>query len=90
MFLLVKNVLSPAEVDQVRQLAKTMRFVDGRASNPHNLAKKNLQADLASPEAQKASQIAGAAIAANEEVRNFAFPKRIATPLRSRYEPGVT
>ncbi|HEX7725681.1 MAG TPA: Fe2+-dependent dioxygenase [Rhizomicrobium sp.] len=90
MFLLVKNVLSPAEVDQVRQLAKTMRFVDGRASNPHNLAKKNLQADLASPEAQKASQIAGAAIAANEEVRNFAFPKRIATPLLSRYEPGMT
>jgi PKHD-type hydroxylase len=90
MFLLVKNVLSPAEVDQVRQLAQTMRFVDGRASNPHNLAKKNLQADLASPEAQKASQIAGAAIAANEEVRNFAFPKRIATPLLSRYEPGMT
>jgi predicted 2-oxoglutarate/Fe(II)-dependent dioxygenase YbiX len=49
MFLLVKNVLSPADVEQVRQLAKTMRFVDGRASNPHNLAKKNLQADLASP-----------------------------------------
>jgi PKHD-type hydroxylase len=90
MFLLVKNVLSPAEVDQVRQLAKTMRFVDGRASNPHNLAQKNLPADLASPEAQKASQIAGAAIAANEEVRNFAFPKRIATPLLSRYEPGMT
>jgi PKHD-type hydroxylase len=90
MFLLVKNVLSPADVEQVRQLAKTMRFVDGRASNPHNLAKKNLQADLASPEAQKASQIAGAAIAANEEVRNFAFPKRIATPLLSRYEPGMT
>ena len=90
MFLLVKNVLSPAEVDQVRQLARAVRFMDGRASNPHNTAKKNLQADMAGPEAQKASQIAGAAIASNEEVRNFAFPKRIATPLLSRYEPGMT
>jgi len=90
MFLLVKNVLSPAEVDQVRQIAKSVRFVDGRASNPHNLAKNNLQADMASPDAQKASQIAGAAVARNEEVRNFAFPKRIATPLLSRYEPGMT
>jgi PKHD-type hydroxylase len=90
MFLLLKNVLLPAEVDQVRQLAKGVRFMDGRASNPHNLAKKNLQADMGTTEAQKASQIAGAAIARSEEVRNFAFPKRIATPLLSRYEPGMT
>ena len=40
-------------------------------------------------DAQKASQIAGAAITRNEEVQNFAFPKRIATPLLSRYEPGM-
>ncbi|MGN6515148.1 MAG: Fe2+-dependent dioxygenase [Rhizomicrobium sp.] len=90
MFLLVKNVLSPAEVDQVRELAKAVRFIDGRASNPHNTAKNNLQADMAGAEAQRASQIAGAAIARNEEVRNFAFPRRIATPLLSRYEPGMT
>jgi len=90
MFLHLKNVLLPAEVDQVRQLAQSVRFMDGRASNPHNLAKKNLQADLSTPEAQKASQIAGAAIARSEELRNFAFPKRIATPLLSRYEPGMT
>jgi PKHD-type hydroxylase len=90
MFLLLKNVLSPAEVAQVRQLAQSMRFVDGRASNPHNVAKKNLQADISTPESQKASQIAGEAIARNEEVRNFAFPKRIASPMLSRYEPGMT
>src|ERR1700759_4555766 len=74
MFLLVKNVLTPAEVEQCRQLAKTVRFVDGRISNPHNTAKNNLQADMAG----------------SEEVRNFALPKRIATPLLSRYEPGMT
>jgi PKHD-type hydroxylase len=90
MFLLVKNVLTPSEVEEVRRLARNVRFIDGRASNPHNISKNNLQADMNQPDAQKASQIAGAAIAANEEVKNFAFPRRIATPLLSRYEIGMT
>lgn len=89
MFLFVKNVLSSAEIEQIRDIARSIRFVDGRQSNPHNLAKKNLQADPAQPEAQRAGQIAGAAISRNEEIKNFAFPKRIATPLLSRYEPGM-
>lgn len=89
MFLVIKDLLTPAEVEEARQLAKTVKFIDGRASNPHNLAKNNLQADISNPAAQKASQIAGAAIARNEEVKNFVFPKRIATPLLSRYEPGM-
>src|ERR1700691_3073750 len=89
MFRLIKDVLTPAEVEQIRALAKSVRFMDGRASNPHNTAKHNLQADMTQPDAQKASQIAGAAVARNEQVQNFAFPKRIATPLLSRYEPGM-
>lgn len=90
MFLLVKDVLTPDEVGQIRELAKVIRFVDGRASNPHNTAKKNLQMDPAQPEAQRASQIAGQAISRNEEIRNFTFFKRIASPMLSRYEPGMT
>jgi PKHD-type hydroxylase len=90
MFLLVKNVLTPAEVEQIRGLARVIRFVDGRASNPHNTAKNNLQMDPAQPEAQRASQIAGQAIGRNEEIRNFVFPKRIASPMLSRYEVGMT
>jgi PKHD-type hydroxylase len=89
MFLLVSNVLDTGEIAQIRQLAGAIRFVDGRQSNPHNLAKKNLQADPGQPESARAGQIAGAAIARSEEIRNFAFPKRIATPLLSRYEPGM-
>ncbi len=49
MFLLVKNVLTPAEVEQLRAIAKSVRFVEGRASNPHNLAKDNLQMDISQP-----------------------------------------
>jgi PKHD-type hydroxylase len=89
MFLLVKDVLSVSEVEQVQNLAKQVRFVDGRGSNPHNTAKENLQADLSQPEAQRASQIAGGAIARNEQITAFAFPKRIAAPLLSRYTPGM-
>ena len=89
MFLLVKDVLAPAEVEQIRTIAKSLRFVEGRASNPHNLAKDNLQMDVTQPDAVRASNIAGAAIARNEEIRNFVFPKRIASPLLARYEPGM-
>jgi PKHD-type hydroxylase len=90
MFLLVKDVLTAAEVDQIRQIANVIRFVDGRASNPHNTAKNNLQMDPSQPEAQRASQIAGQAIGRNEEIRNFTFFKRIASPMLSRYEVGMT
>jgi PKHD-type hydroxylase len=90
MFLLVKDVLTPAELDQIRHLAGSLRFVEGRVSNPHNLAKNNLQADISQPDAAKAAQIAGAAITRNEQIANFVFPKRIASPLLARYEPGMT
>ena len=53
MFLFAKNVLNAAELDQIRQIAGGLRFVDGRQSNPHNLAKKNLQADPGQPESQR-------------------------------------
>ncbi len=89
MFLFVKDVLNNAEIGQIREIAKGLKFVDGRQSNPHNLAKKNLQADPAHPEAARAGQLAGAAIMRNDEIRNFTFPKRAATPLLSRYEPGM-
>ncbi len=90
MFLLIKDVLTQTEVNQILQLAQGLKFVDGRASNPHNTAKHNLQADPTQANAAKLSQIAAAAIARNEQVKNFAFPKRVATPLLSLYEPGMT
>ena len=89
MFLQAKNVLTQTEIGQILQLSQSLKFVDGRQSNPHNTAKDNLQLDMTQPNAVKLSQIAQAAIARNEEIKNFAFPKRIATPLLSRYEPGM-
>lgn len=90
MFLMVKNVLTQTEVGQILQLAQAVKFVDGRQSNPHNTAKQNLQVEMNQPEAVKLCQIANAAIARNEQIKSFAFPKRIAMPLLSLYQPGMT
>jgi len=90
MFLLVKNVLTGTEIGQILHLAEGLKFVDGRQSNVHNTAKKNLQIDMTQPNAVKLCQIAAAAVGRNEQIKNFAFPKRIATPLLSLYEPGMT
>jgi PKHD-type hydroxylase len=90
MFLLVKDVLTQTEIGQILQLAEGLKFVDGRQTNVHNTAKNNLQLDMAQPNAVKLSQIAQAAVARNEEIKNFAFPRRVAQPLLSRYEPGMT
>lgn len=90
MFLLVKNVLTQTELSQILQQWQALKFVDGRQSNPHNTAKQNLQVDTTHPEAAKLCQIAGAAVSRNEEIRNFAFPRRLATPLLSLYQPGMT
>ena len=86
MFLEIEGVLTGEELAEARKLAREITFIDGRASNPHNVAKQNLQADMAVPAAQRASQIASAAMGRNEQLRNFVFPKRIAPPLLSRYD----
>ena len=75
MFLKVKNVLTPAELDEIRHLAGSLRFVEGRVSNPHNLAKNNLQADLGQPDAAKAAQIAGVGDFAQRGNHQFRFPE---------------
>jgi PKHD-type hydroxylase len=87
---LIKDVLTQTEIAQVLQLSQSLKFLDGRVSNPHNTAKHNLQADMSQPNAAKLSQIAAAALGRNEQLKNFAFPKRIAVPLLSLYEPGMT
>lgn len=89
MFLELKALLNPAEVARLMALSKELRFVEGRLSNPANTTKDNLQADLGDPKYQESTQIVAQAFARSREFRDFAFPKRIAPPLLSRYEPGM-
>ncbi len=89
MFLDIKNLLSVQDVARLAAIAKDLRFVDGRVTNPANTTKQNLQADYADPKYAESVQILQAAIGRSEEFMNFAMPKRIAPPLLSRYEPGM-
>lgn len=86
MFQMIKNVLTPQEILEVRQIASRVKFVDGKVSNPYSQAKNNLQVDTAQPDAQRATQIASAAVARNAEFQNIVFPKRIASLLLCRYD----
>jgi PKHD-type hydroxylase len=89
MFLEIENLLNAAEVQRLVALAREVRFVDGRITNPANVTKNNLQADYADPKYNETVQIVSAAFARSREFLDFAMPRRIAPPLLCRYEPGM-
>jgi PKHD-type hydroxylase len=89
MFLELPDLLTPEEVERLRALAKTLRFVDGRATNPHSTIKNNLQLDYADPGYKDSATIMHQALLRSGEVRDFVFPKMIAPPLLTKYEPGM-
>ena len=80
-------LLDPSEIAECRRIAANTKFIDGRATNPHNKTKNNQQ--LHDPAASQASsQIMLQAFARSEEFREFAFPAKIAPPLLTKYVPG--
>ena len=89
MFLKIQNLLTPAEVARLMTLSREMKFVEGRASNPANVTKENLQADVADAHYAESVQLVGAAFSRSREFVDFAIPRRIAPPLISRYAEGM-
>ena len=66
-------VLTEEEIAECRRIAASAEFVDGRLSNPHNIAKQNQQ--LHEPQAyQASSKLLHAALSRSPEFRDFAFP----------------
>jgi PKHD-type hydroxylase len=88
-FLELKSVLNPDETARLNALARDLKFVDGRLSNPANETKNNLQADLNDPRYGESSQLVLNALMRSREFRDFAMPMRVAPPLMARYEPGM-
>jgi PKHD-type hydroxylase len=81
-------ILDAAQVAEVKAIAASATFVDGRITNPHNTAKQNEQ--LHDPSAyNQTAQLIQTALVSNEEFRTFAFPALIAPPLVTRYTPGM-
>jgi PKHD-type hydroxylase len=88
-FLKIQNLLTPLEVARLMALSREMQFVEGRASNPANVTKENLQADVADGHYAESVQLVGAAFSRSREFVDFAMPRRIAPPLISRYGVGM-
>ena len=78
------EVLSAAQVAELRDIAAGANFVDGRISNPHSKVKQNLQLhDEAAYD--RSSQILIQALYASEDFQNFAFPVAMLPPMMARY-----
>jgi PKHD-type hydroxylase len=85
----IRNLLTPPEIARLTALSRELRFVEGRATNPANETKNNLQADTSDPKHAEAAQLVSTAFARSREFMDFALPKRVAPPLLSRYSPGM-
>jgi PKHD-type hydroxylase len=84
----VLQILNDAEITECKRIASSTQFVDGRITNPHNLAKQNEQ--LHEPSAyQKSSELLRQAMSRSPEFIEFAFPVALAPPLITRYKPGM-
>ncbi len=89
MFLQIENLLSADELQQIVELARQARFMDGRRSNPHNVTKVNLIADATDPPAQKAAQLTLTALQRCEPAMSFVFAQRMAVPVLCSYREGM-
>ena len=89
MFCEIPDLLTPAEVAELRGLAARLRFVDGRVTNPDSQVNNNLQGDLGDPFHDQASKILRGALSRHPTFVAFAFPKLMAPPALSLYRPGM-
>lgn len=86
----LRNVLEPAELARLREIAKISQFVDGRISNQHYSLKNNQQIPQNDPACVEPGTIIRDALFRHPEMRVAAFPKIMANPTISRYEPGMS
>jgi PKHD-type hydroxylase len=88
MFMIDEQLLTAPELARVAAIFRQGRFMDGRASNPHNTSKVSQIADLTDPLMREVSQIAHAAILRSDLAKRFVLPSRIAAPMACRYGVG--
>jgi PKHD-type hydroxylase len=87
-FKLIPDVLEPAALTELRKIAATANFVDGKVSNPHSRVKNNLQ--LHEPNAgERATKVLAQGLLSHPDFFAFAFPKAVAPPILTRYEAGM-
>jgi PKHD-type hydroxylase len=88
MFLEVPDLLTPAEVARLREIAAKSSFIDGRITNPHSKVKNNDQLDYGGEAYAESSRMLASALQRSEEFKRFAFPKTMAPPMLTKYGHG--
>lgn len=87
MFLDIPDLLTPAEVAELIEIAGKASFIDGRTSNPHAQEKDSLL--LRDPQhSPRAAQILAQGLMRSAPFNDFAFPRVFATPILSIYSEG--
>lgn len=85
----LRNVLEAHELEQLRAIAARAQFVDGRITNAQHPLKHNLQIAQNDPANAEPSTLLRDALFRHPELRSLAFPRGMAMPTISRYEPGM-
>lgn len=90
MIRVLPNVLSAADLEQVRALIPQIGFTDGRITNPASGVKQNLQAPQEDPANARIALITREALVRYGDLRVFSQPRNMARTTVVRYEPGMT
>lgn len=85
----LRNVLNPQQLQRLKELARSTRFVDGRVTNQGTSRKRNEQVPQDDPTCEAPGKIVRDALFRHPEFAQWAFPKVVARPTLSRYEPGM-
>lgn len=91
MILTLTDVITPEELALVRQRVSTVQFADGRATAGELLqkAKNNQQIPGNHPVMKEITQLVMQALGRCDAFMSVAQPRRLATMLVSRYQPGM-
>jgi PKHD-type hydroxylase len=86
--IVLTDVLSADDIDRIKELIASERFVDGRATSVLT-AKKNLQLPVDSRAAREAGDLVCARLQSHETFNLAVHPFLVHPPLFSLYEPGM-
>ena len=90
MIRVLPNVLSAADLEQIRALIPQIAFSDGRITNRESTVKQNLQAPQEDPANARIALITREALVRHTDLRVFSQPRNMARTTVVRYEPGMT
>lgn len=86
----LSNVLTAAELAEIRSWLPDVGFADGRITNANSTVKRNLQAPQGDEVNDRIAHLVRDALARHPETRGLIFPKQMARATAVRYEPGMT